>query len=152
VARSAVPVAGTADRAAVREAGTADRVRRLGGGSSGGRWHRVPAGGGYRSAYYARPAAPTVATVVVKVPQQAKVYLEGQEMSLTGSVRQFRSPALESGKDYVYTVRVDIERDGKTVSKTAKATVRAGSNVEVAVDFPEGNTTQLVANVRELNR
>jgi uncharacterized protein (TIGR03000 family) len=97
-------------------------------------------------AYY-RPATSTTATLLVNVPAESKVYLQDQQMTLTGPVRRYVSPSLTSGRDYVYTVRVEMERDGKLVSKTAEARVRAGAQVNVTVSLPEGGA-ELVADVR----
>ena len=143
-----------------------------GGGSSGGGYHggggyqnggghhhgdgyvsrgygvRAPAYASTRSNRYYNSDDTRVARVVVRVPADAKVYLQDQPMSLSGRVRRFVSPALRPGAEYNYTVRVEIERDGKTLSKTTDARVRAGQRVEVAVSFDNEDPTQLVSSVQ----
>jgi uncharacterized protein (TIGR03000 family) len=99
--------------------------------------------------YYNQPRPSNqVATIEVKVPANAKVYLQDQSMSLTGPVRRFVSPELEADRTYRYNVRVEVEHNGETISKTTQADVRAGQRVEVAVSFAEDKTDKLVSNVR----
>ena len=121
------------------------------GGSSGGYHHNGIKsngngdgnGGGNESARRDN----RVARVVVKVPENAKVYLQDQPMSLTGKVRKFVSPRLDPQREYEYTVRVELEQDGQTLTETAKTRVKAGQRVEVSVDFAEDNPNQLVASI-----
>ena len=86
----------------------------------------------------------------MKVPENATVYLQDQKMSLTGKERRFLSPKLAASRKYVYTVKVEVEKDGKTMTKTTKAKVQAGQTVEVAVDLDQDNAEQLVSNVRAI--
>ena len=66
-------------------------------------------------------------------------------MTLGGTQRRFVSPELEQGKSHVYSVKVEVNRGGKTLSKVAKATVKAGQEVEVVVNFDEQVPGQVVA-------
>jgi uncharacterized protein (TIGR03000 family) len=108
-------------------------------GSSGGSYGSHGSSGGSsggESAYYSSDTDQR-ASLVLDVPSDAKVYFQEQPTTSTGTRRSFRSPALESGKTYVYTIRVDLERDGRVVSNTQKARVRAGSRIELAFDEAE---------------
>ena len=78
-----------------------------------------------------------VAYMNVNVPADAKVYLQDQRMTLTGARRRFVTPEIKDGKELVYNLKVEIERDGRTVSKTTQAAVKAGQEVEVTVSFDE---------------
>ncbi|MCA9116112.1 MAG: TIGR03000 domain-containing protein [Planctomycetaceae bacterium] len=115
-------------------------------GSSGGYYHSASTGH-TSSSYYAATTSKS-ATLVVKVPENARVYLQDQKMTLTGTTRRFYSPALDSSKSYVYTVRVEVDRDGRTITRETEATVTAGGNVEVSVDFAGPDAAELVADVR----
>jgi uncharacterized protein (TIGR03000 family) len=93
--------------------------------------------------------APTaaVAYLNVNVPADAKVYLQDQLMTLEGTQRRFVSPELPMGSQHVYTVRVDVVRNGQTVSKTTQALVMAGQEVAVSVQPDGQNSKELVASV-----
>lgn len=71
------------------------------------------------------------ATVVVHLPADAKLYAEGQLLTLTSSERSFITPILPSGADYGYTFRVEYTRNGETISQSRKIGVRAGGIVNV---------------------
>lgn len=75
-------------------------------------------------------AAP--AKVLVTLPVDASLTIDGQATTSTGATREFVSPALENGKAYVYTIKVDVSRDGKTVSESKTVYVRAGETSEVS--------------------
>lgn len=85
----------------------------------------------------------STATLVVKVPADADVYLAGQKMSLTGAERRYRIPTADPTKDYSYPVRVEVTRDGKKLVSDTKHIVRGGQVVEVAV--AESDSEELVA-------
>lgn len=68
------------------------------------------------------------ARVTIEVPTDAKVYVEDQATKTDGATRLFTTPSLQSGQDYVYTIRVEVIRDGRTLSETKKLTVRAGGD------------------------
>ncbi len=51
------------------------------------------------------------ALIVVNVPDNARVFVNGYETNSTGNVRQFMSSGLEHGKAYVYEVRA-VAKDG----------------------------------------
>jgi uncharacterized protein (TIGR03000 family) len=114
-------------------------------GCCGGCW-----GGSY---YYAAPANPvgpppsvnppkgsgsdgisSQATVTVRLPDNAKLFVDGQAIALNSSSRTFVTPQLERGKEYYYTIKAEWNRDGKTVSDTKRVVVQSGktSSVEFA--------------------
>jgi len=75
-------------------------------------------------------AAP--AKVLVSLPVDASLTIDGQSTTSTGTSREFVSPALESGKDYVYTLTVNVVREGKTVSESKTVLVRAGETSTIS--------------------
>jgi uncharacterized protein (TIGR03000 family) len=92
-----------------------------------------------------RPAAHTAtpvsgnggarATVVVRVPADAKLFVDARQLALTGAERKFVSPELPAGQEFAYRFRAEYERDGETVSVTRRVAVRAGA--AVAVEFTD---------------
>ena len=77
------------------------------------------------------------ARISIDVPAGAKVYLDGQLMRSTDTKRVFQTPALVPGQTYFYDVRVEIVRDGQTVSETQRVVLQPGQ-VAVAA-FPNLN-------------
>lgn len=71
------------------------------------------------------------ATVIVKLPADAKLYADNRPLSLTGAERKFVSPELPTHQEFQYRFRAEYERDGEIVSVTKKVTVRAGTTVTV---------------------
>jgi uncharacterized protein (TIGR03000 family) len=120
-------------------------------GSSGGSWGSYGSGGGYYTASYtAAPIATAVTAVAylnVKVPGDAKVYLQDQLMTIPGTQRRFVTPAIQQGYQSNYTVKVEVVRNGQTITKTAQATVSAGQEVDVVVSFDGQNPKELVTSV-----
>jgi uncharacterized protein (TIGR03000 family) len=74
-----------------------------------------------------------IAHISLRVPAGAEVWFEGQKTRQTGAVRQFVSPPLPAGRDFVYEVRVRWEKDGKPVEETRRFRVYA--NAEVNLDL-----------------
>jgi uncharacterized protein (TIGR03000 family) len=75
--------------------------------------------------------APTQGAVVVHLPDDARLYVDGQPSSLTSPTRRIVTPDLVVGQDYVYTLKAEAVRNGQTVEQQKKIFVRAGREVEV---------------------
>ena len=81
-------------------------------------------------------ASNTEATLVVTLPEDAKLTIGGEETTSTSANRVFVTPALEQGKEYEYTLKAQVVRDGKTQIATAKVTVRPGQTSQVELKVP----------------
>jgi uncharacterized protein (TIGR03000 family) len=81
------------------------------------------------------PSGPNRATVVVKLPADARLYAEGRLLQLTSAERTFVTPELPPGRAYAYTFKVEYDRDGETVSQARKVTVQPGK--ATAVEFAD---------------
>ncbi len=81
------------------------------------------------------PAADSKAHIRVTVPaDDAQVWFNGTATQQGGRVREFESPSLTPGREFVYDVKARWrDADGKEVTRTQEVDVRAGSHV--AVDF-----------------
>jgi len=75
-------------------------------------------------------------TLVVSLPTDAKLMVDDFATKSTSSVRTFTSPALDAGKEYTYTLKGEMIRDGKTETTTKQVTVRAGEQLSVSMEFP----------------
>ena len=73
--------------------------------------------------------------LAVSVPQDAKVFVNGQVTTSTGETRQYVSRDLNSGFNYTYEVRAEVVRDGRTVEQVKKIDMRAGQTANLAFDF-----------------
>ena len=69
----------------------------------------------------------------VKVPADAKVFVNDRPTTSTGSDREYVSRDLQPGARYNYTVRAEFVRDGKPVVENQTIQLAAGQNA--AVDF-----------------
>jgi uncharacterized protein (TIGR03000 family) len=90
------------------------------------------------------------ATVLVKLPADARLYADSKALNLTGAERKFVSPELPAGQEYVYRFRAEYERGGETVSVTKKVPVKAGATVTIefadltAAKAPEQNADRKI--------
>ena len=71
------------------------------------------------------------ATVIVRLPADARLFADTRQLALTGPERKFVTPELPAGQDFTYRFRVEYERDGETLSVTKKVPVHAGGQVTV---------------------
>jgi uncharacterized protein (TIGR03000 family) len=70
--------------------------------------------------------SPDVALLVVHLPADAPLWIDGKLTQSTGQTRYLVSPPLEPGKKYHYTGRVLWYEEGQWVGQTLKVPVRAG--------------------------
>jgi uncharacterized protein (TIGR03000 family) len=86
-------------------------------------------------------AVSTGAHVTVRLPADARLWVDGAACPLTSDTRSFDTPTLESGKQYVYNLRAAVVRDGRTVEQTQRVVLGAGRQVNVT--FNELNAASL---------
>jgi uncharacterized protein (TIGR03000 family) len=79
----------------------------------------------------ARPAA-----VLVSLPADARLTVDGQATTSTTALRRFVTPPLPAGKEFEYTFRAEVVRGDVTYAMTRKVTVRAGQQTDVRLDLP----------------
>jgi uncharacterized protein (TIGR03000 family) len=72
-----------------------------------------------------------VASVTVIGPTDAVVYIDGVETTLKGGKRTFATPKLQPGRQYYYTVKAEVVRDGRTQTESQRVVVEAGKNTTV---------------------
>jgi uncharacterized protein (TIGR03000 family) len=78
-----------------------------------------------------KTALATQATVVVKLPTDATLFVDGERANLTSDTRSFVTPALDADRDYVYTMKVEATRNGEVVRRTERVLVHAGRTTRV---------------------
>ena len=134
------------------------------GGSSGGGWRSSGGSNGVTPAPAAptlgnpfddpadpTPAAPpapveayhptygplrATALLSVKVPADAKIFVNDSPRPIRGANRQYFSSNLQSGLHYNFTVRVESIRDGKAISESKTVQLTAGQSIDL--DFTRG--------------
>jgi uncharacterized protein (TIGR03000 family) len=83
----------------------------------------------------AAPRTDNTALVRVQVPPGAEIWFDGEKTQQTGAFREFVSPPLAPGSNFVYQIKARWAQDGRTVEQTRDVTVRA--NVVTDVDFTQ---------------
>jgi len=80
------------------------------------------------------PATP-LATVVVKVPENAQVWFDNSLTQTTGTERSYETPPLTAGTSYQYEIKARWLQDGKAVERIRNVTIRSGERS--VVDFAD---------------
>jgi uncharacterized protein (TIGR03000 family) len=79
------------------------------------------------------------ATIVVRLPADAKLTIDDNPTQSTSDERRFVSPPLPPGREFRYVLKASIVRKGETVTATQNVMVRAGKESEVTLEFPGAN-------------
>lgn len=77
----------------------------------------------------------TPATIVVTLPEDATLSIDGNVTRSTSARRSFTTPSLDVNSDYVYTLRAEVVREGRPVVETQTVTVRGGQVSTVPFRF-----------------
>jgi uncharacterized protein (TIGR03000 family) len=72
------------------------------------------------------------AVLAVRVPADARVFVNGMLTKTPGTYRQYVSRGLVPGNDYTYEVRVEVTRGGRTFSNTRTVNLQANGTNELA--------------------
>jgi uncharacterized protein (TIGR03000 family) len=83
--------------------------------------------------FYNGPTDSRAALLRVRVPADAKVWIDGTAMTQSGEFRSYISPALEAGQNYTYQLRVQTSAG----EQSRNVTFRSGDRVNV--DFRAQN-------------
>lgn len=76
--------------------------------------------------------------LTLAVPSNAKVYVNDNETSSTGTVRKFVSRGLEVGKQYRFQVRAEIvDSNGKLLTEEKSLVVSSGAQEQIQFAFAE---------------
>jgi uncharacterized protein (TIGR03000 family) len=105
-------------------------------GSSGGSYGSYGSGGGTVTTSLDQPTITAVADdrghLTLTVPADSIVYLCDQPMTITGPVREYVIPGLQTGHEYRYPVRVEMTRAGQLYRATAEPRIKAGEQLALA--------------------
>lgn len=89
------------------------------------------------------------ARMVVSLPNNATLYVNGMKTTSEGAARQFISRDLEKGLRYPYDLKAVLEIDGRQIVKTKQVVLQAGDHSEVAFGFADPIETKLTLRVPE---
>jgi len=78
-------------------------------------------------------SAPAPATIIVNLPADATLTVDGTATTSTSARRVLVSPELQPGQGYQYTLKAQVMRDGKPVVMEKKVALNAGQTTEVTL-------------------
>ena len=81
------------------------------------------------------------------MPEDAKVYINGKLTATPGTLREYVSRKLKSGKSYSYQVKAVVERDGQELVRSRLVRIETGTSQLVEFDFTRPQVTKLVLKV-----
>jgi uncharacterized protein (TIGR03000 family) len=83
------------------------------------------------------------AKVIIDLPAEAKLYIDGRLMKTASAHRVFSTPTLQPGQLYYYDLRAEVARDGQVLSQEQRIIVSAGQQARAAFrDFGAGATAK----------
>ena len=77
---------------------------------------------------------PAPATIIVSLPADARLTVDGYQTTSTSSERIFLSPNLTPGYQYHYTLKAEFVRDNQPVTISKVVSVRAGSQSRIQIN------------------
>jgi uncharacterized protein (TIGR03000 family) len=75
------------------------------------------------------------AKLMIELPANAKLFVDGKETTGSGASRQFHTPNLTAGKKFFYDFRAEIEVNGRVEIEEKRVVVQAGD--VLAESFPK---------------
>jgi uncharacterized protein (TIGR03000 family) len=82
------------------------------------------------------------ATIIVELPAEARLTVDGQPTTSTSGRRVFLSPPLAQGSEYFYTINAEMTRNGQPVTVTRRVPVTAGRETRITLDFDRDTGAQ----------
>lgn len=89
------------------------------------------------------------ANIIVNLPSDARLFIDGKPTQQTGASRTFVTPPLSNSGDHSYELQADVDRDGQTLSRTLPVQVHAGETSRV--DFGTPGTSQEESSANQLD-
>jgi len=77
------------------------------------------------------------AVVLITLPADARLYINGMESTVGTNLRTFVTPELEANKHYYYTIRVEVVRNGQLTTDAQRVYFQRGEEVRVSFDHME---------------
>jgi len=80
-------------------------------------------------------AVPVTSRITVRLPENARLYVNDKQLTLNPTTQSFETPQLQAEREYSYTMRAEVVREGRVVTDTKQVVFRAGK--PATVDFSE---------------
>jgi uncharacterized protein (TIGR03000 family) len=95
-------------------------------------------GTAYQAGYFSpgNESGMAPATIIVHLPADARLTLDGEATRSTGITRVFETPPLAPGKTFHYELVAQAGRDGEKEQAKQRIEVRAGRPTEVTLNLP----------------
>jgi len=77
-----------------------------------------------------KPETAKSAQLIIEKPADAKIFVDNMPVKSEGATQSFATPVLDPSQAYFYMVRVEMVRDGKSVSEARKVIVHAGQTIQ----------------------
>jgi uncharacterized protein (TIGR03000 family) len=77
------------------------------------------------------------AQITVRVPQNARLYVNNELSPLTSTTRALTTPSLQPGRQYYYDLKMEVTENGRSRTQRRQVVVSAGR--QVTVDFGTGS-------------
>jgi uncharacterized protein (TIGR03000 family) len=90
-----------------------------------------------------RPVADVARMEVLLPDPDGTLWVQGQQMKSTGTVRHFRSPQLDPSQQYTYNVKAEWNDNGKLVTDERQVKVQANGLAVVDFTRPTGASADL---------
>jgi uncharacterized protein (TIGR03000 family) len=71
--------------------------------------------------------------LILRLPANAEVWIEGSKTVQTGNFRSFISPPLQAGQDYSYDIRARWMQGGLAIEQSRTIIVRAGDRLTLSL-------------------
>ncbi len=75
--------------------------------------------------------ATATARVTVRLPKDARLTVDGVPFPSPSTTRTFETPRLDAGRQYYYTLRAEVVREGQPRAASRRVVVEAGKDVQV---------------------
>jgi uncharacterized protein (TIGR03000 family) len=86
---------------------------------------------GYESTYQGPEGPMAAARLRIRLPENARLWIEGQPMPQRGAERVYATPQLRLDQDYVYHLKAEWTDNGQPVTRTREFTIHAGDLVNI---------------------
>jgi uncharacterized protein (TIGR03000 family) len=83
----------------------------------------------------AKPSVSAPANLIVKLPADAKFYVDGALTKGEGTTRNFHTPELPHGKTFFYDLKAEVTVEGKLIVENKRVLVRGGEDINES--FPK---------------
>lgn len=94
-------------------------------------------------------SVPRASGITVRVPNDAKIFVNGHEMKGRGYIRRFSSEPLAEGKTYKYEVRAELVQNGEKISKTEVVQLQPGKLTNIDMDLSAVQLTSATSSSSE---